>query len=1563
MGIEDLYKEAFEEFLEDHLKNAIITIAFDAVRIASAYPQKFKEFLENADGDFEGDFVYQFVDEEGVNFLTSDRLKAAENYAASTKINLKIECSQSEVKLEVDYTAHPQLKDALDSFKSDFLDYANLEDYIERVHEYEGESSTIQRAMWEYCEEHGEGAFDEFYDSKEYTAAYQEFVRDVFNFDEALEYVDDSISGTGDLEIRLDKIISEALVNADNELELEGIKITIHKHYRFDTRNKEMSETFTNLETYVQEDLRELAKVENIYQKTASSLPQVLIETHVWIPDEAAPHNIVDNRSISISNTSAKYLAQINKFASSHLISIVYSSDLATYTTRFSGQESPTTLELYVLQGMEVELESSFCPNSDIKLYVVKPHLQPFVFIDELRELAESYPIGRELVRVYTETYGVPNNNVVVSIRNLRVKPHIGFDLPIQDIELCRKFEDYGSAYDDTPLCNQFGELVGRFPRRSSGYYGGYGQSLYLGVFDAGSEFRTIENKAAMKLACTTTGEISICSIQHDKSYIYVDLQDATYSSIRIEKTYSAIILFKNQIMQEADAVVFDIKDERDISNALEYCKSVDLSNRESPICAIFDFDRFKIPNTRFKLELTTNSSIATKYTYNDDKIVIATTNPHFSWVSYSKPMYGGFDSLTELLGGVASDLEKWASELTHVVDYYLSPDNKKEIRRGKLDLESNRIVTHSISALGTFFEIETDLQSDPVEVEAAFMRALPEPYLPEGILVGANKLAGSIYEFAQILGATQVHILNVQKPTMFKEVRDSNGELKERMCVGDDYTYDVDIRLGKNINFLATSCLALWVPQMLARFEEHMQANVAIQKAPLGVAMDVVSGTHCPSPRDFLIAKDYGILWRFFQSKFDGWLGPNSGIYCAPNVVGLDGHKPAIRYLYSFIDFYTKPLALLHNVALNPQQHGVRENPYLKEEKALSCSYAIKPMSKWLDVYKQALGISQRDTSWSHLMNLESVSVTDVERELELFSQNATVFEYDDLFDAKDDSKTRFETFMDEESYRGGDILPEHLREFEVNSAFEENIEAYLSDLKSPSKIKRGYFYDPQGGSIVDIFSQKLNASIEFFSKVWTFKFATGFTDISKSKFFKNYVKGSNPNIKHVVDISGLLEMGTFSTSMKKILDNKSVQIGAGEKEKLCGANFKKNVMPYYPMHYSLKIFPRIKGSVFGNLPSEAQNAQTTDERLSLGAYVTILNFIRIAQQAIMADSLELSQFGPVAMRKKITEATSFVVIQQNGFPSTNGIKLEPAVQGFEKNEIRERLAEVTKNYNICIGQMGQKYVRNTQNGDAHVFGLFQPSTMDLFASIYYENGKLNELNAQENCLVGTNPNSGTTLYKYRRESLSMYLIEQNLDFRKAHFVYNFLMYAHFQNPNEYRINTRLSDFEMPARTLVTMFENAFNARRLSKLDYLPQEFVQRFERAFEQYKIQEGNAALNANDYLPSAVFVEMCSYFESANLSIDSILEYLKKGDNYFGAFDDQTIADLNRLQDFSTSWTSTNETFDLDWMLEQPTILESFKADGQSMQIIGGQPYEHNEDADYDDDDYDEDDSEY
>ena len=272
----------------------------------------------------------------------------------------------------------------------------------------------------------------------------------------------------------------------------------------------------------------------------------------------------------------------------------------------------------------------------------------------------------------------------------------------------------------------------------------------------------------------------------------------------------------------------------------------------------------------------------------------------------------------------------------------------------------------------------------------------------------------------------------------------------------------------------------------------------------------------------------------------------------------------------------------------------------------------------------------------------------------------------------------------MDKESYRDGEILPEYLREFEVNSTFRENIEVYLEALTSPSKMEMGYFYDPQGGSTFDIFSQKLNASIEFFAKVWTFKLATGFGDISKSKFFKNYVKGSNPNIKHVVDISELLEMGTFTTSVKKILDNKSVQVGDGEKEKLCGANFKKNIMPYYPIHYSLKIFPRIKGSVFGNLPSEPQTTQTSQERLSLGAYVSALNFIRIAQQAYNIESLSLEQFGPVAMKKKVTEVTSFVIVQQDGSRSNNGIHLESAT----RDQIRERLQEVTKNYNIWINK-----------------------------------------------------------------------------------------------------------------------------------------------------------------------------------------------------------------------------------------------------------------------------------
>ena len=1567
MDINTLFQEAFQEFLDDNVEDMLVISILDYFRALRDDPKALQEattkFITN---DLEGhttilELYREILENDKVNWRESYSKEDSIKLFGFDKSTLELEGTTLELDIEVAYGIDSRLQSNIQAFIEKYKSIEVAQDYIEKVHDSFSSSSEFESAMEDFLNEHHAGIHDEFTHeefllSMEHRDAEDEFIRSEFSFEEVLKNLGDETTEE-DLQDELQSAIDSSILR-NGELDFSELVININLDYYVNTKAVNTSLILDSIEG-VANRLRAFTSNKRKgfdYQqpslflgvpfiKLGNMQPSFVVMPRVHIQDEDSPHDLAKGQDIRISPKTAKCLKQINKFGISHLTTIVYASDLKSYTANLSGAISPDMIDILAPGGLTIKLEEGFCKHSEIRISQVRMQVISSVNYETVCDVERSIDQNstyNEVRYKYKNKLFLESSIPILSI-DLRTSNKNVYPLIKKVVDRAGLLESRNAVSrtlsEKLPMVDPSGNIVGEFvPRMHMS-----GERIYLCQAPMTcTKEGNILTKAPLTLICNTTKSVSVFIINDNASYAYFDLTNAKSKNLRIEKTTSnTAILLRNQILKDQDAVVFDIHDEDDIYNGLEFCKRANLEDRERPLCAIFDFNRFNSPNTRFKLELPLDFPIS-KYGNEANEIIVASTNPNFSWVSYG-PIAFNISSLENLLGTISLDLTDWEPNLSHTLDYYLKLGSNGKMRHEyKNELSSVVVTSHTNQT------INVDDHSGDFEV--AFIARFPDPQLPTGLQEGKNTLANTKYEFAQILGATQVQISNYQSPKQFE--RYSLGNPYARVV--DDYTYDVDVRLGKNINFLATSCLALWVPQILARFEEHMQANVAIQKAPLGVAMDIVSGTHCPSPRDFLIAKDYGILWRFFQSYFDGWLGPDSGKYCAPNV-DLGAHKPAIRYLYSFIDFYTKPLALLHNVALNPKQYDVRENPYLKDTKALACSYAIKPMSKWLEVYKQALGVSQRDTSWSHLMNLESVSIADVERELELFSKNATVFEYDDLFDAKDDSKTRFETFMDKESYRDGDILPEYLREFKVNSAFKENIEAYLQVLTSPSKMEMGYFYDPQGGSTFDIFSQKLNASIEFFAKVWTFKFATGFEDISKSKFFKNYIKGSNPNIKHVVDISELLEMGTFSTSVKKILDNKSVQVGEGEREKLCGANFKKNIMPYYPIHYSLKIFPRIKGSVFGNLPSEPQNAQTTQERLSLGAYVSTLNFIRIAQQAYNIDTLSLEQFGPVAMKKRVSATTSFAIVQQDAFLDESEPHLTRDLQSAsQKTQITSRLGNITKNYNICIGQSGQRYLRKTLQGTAHVFGLFEPNSMDLFASIYYEDGELYEMNAQENCLVGANPEYGTTLYKYHR-GRDISQITPYLDFQKTHFVFNFLMYAHFQNPNEYSLNTKLSDFITPASALVSTFESAFNAQNLDKRDYLPIEFVRKFNVALESLKTLKGVEELNANDYLPSAVFVEMRSFFENASdLSVEDILSFLQKGDNFFGAFSPSIVQDLNKLK-VEYFQSKSNDTFNLDWMLNQPTILESFKADEASFGILAGKSYEHNEDAkSYEDD---------
>ena len=795
----------------------------------------------------------------------------------------------------------------------------------------------------------------------------------------------------------------------------------------------------------------------------------------------------------------------------------------------------------------------------------------------------------------------------------------------------------------------------------------------------------------------------------------------------------------------------------------------------------------------------------------------------------------------------------------------------------------------------------------------------------------------------ARILGLSSVHtrIQNV----VFDYSKDTFPEVS--------YEYELDLKVSKNVNLLASSTLAIYAPQILARFTEHMQDLTCINKAPLGVAMDVIVDRSVTSPYEFLANPKDGVFKSMLSSANDAYLGAGSRQYIKGR--GLEREKSkyfgGFRYVYSFVDFYTRPLALLYNVLLNPSQYGIRSNPYLKGKEALCATFAIKPASRWLEEYKKSLKLSQKDTSWSVLMDLETASLSNVETELSLWEQNATVFEYDELFHK--DGASKFEMFFDSEKYKDSELptdIVQNVGKSEFVERLKNNLFEYVADLVPPSQIAASKFTDPKGSTVWDTFSQKLSASVEALSKFWSFTVSTILSEnFNDSQFALSYMQARNPNIMHVINLSDVFEFGIFSPGFKKILENKSVSVGEAQKAKVCIANPLKNIMPYYPMHYALKVFPRIKGSTFGALPSEPKTKTTSAERLSLGAYLTITNLIASAYQEVTR-AVDVGEFGPAIATAKLPHGILCSAVQQTGFGRKGNAYLEgPMGIQSRKEDIRLRLQAMTRDYRICIGDATQRYLSASADGSSDVFSFFDED-LEMFSCVYYENGSLFEIKAQNNCVIGATPESGTDLYRYR--SLARGDIARNIDLYKVQLVFNFLLFANSYAEDRYAVDLSNSDFLVCANAVLPSFDQECRRRGLQKVDFLPTAFKLAFMEAQIRIKgceqeVEDSNMSIedfflqeyedrfsNTDDDLPSLFFTEMRTYFGSKVWDVEVVKDMILENDAYFGMLNKGSVRVLSTMsldESVLYAFKESNPTFDIDLLINALSFTEIIEDD--------------------------------
>jgi len=783
-----------------------------------------------------------------------------------------------------------------------------------------------------------------------------------------------------------------------------------------------------------------------------------------------------------------------------------------------------------------------------------------------------------------------------------------------------------------------------------------------------------------------------------------------------------------------------------------------------------------------------------------------------------------------------------------------------------------------------------------------------------------------------------------------------------------------IECSIGKNVNLLASSHLALILPQMLYRFEEHSQPNKAINESPLGVAIDTFSQEQVASPYKFIEIVASKVLTN---AQYFNVGGIQTEVQEAFNPTAT-GYLGAARYLYSFIDFYTKPLSILHNVVLNPNQYGVaRSNPYLKRKDSQASTISIKPTTSWLKVYCEALKQSQPSCEeWSLLLDMhtskQSPTLKDVEFELDLWSANATVKEFNDLFrQTKKESTAKFESvlreFINSNTYQDiSDKLPLGLRSSDLAS----EVRDVLDPIRTPMRLtythftaSQGLLEDPSPSRIIDqfgvsdydTFSKQLNTCIEAFARFWTFSIATFYTESFRaSAFFQTMLEGTG-NITHVANLSHLFERGTLDAGLQKIKKNKSVNLADGETAKFTVANLNKNIIPYIPISYALKLFTATKQS-FGALPGEVANANTAKERLPLGAYISILSLIAAARQIVALNNLDLEEFGPtIWMGKPLGKQA--ILLQQNGFIQQGSSVLRPPNQSVkDDNVLASRFGRVTSTFALCIGQPQQGYLGVCQRNQGDIFSFFSVDRY-LFACIHMRNGVLYEIKAGGNAVIGATEDTRVELGRYG-SSIPRPNIADSIDFRNLQITLNFLAYLITQpwrGGGNYSL-ANCSDLNVIA-FVVSAVESILEEESIDKRDYLPSSFVDLFNEALSKILSESLSRevtiseisdkmiancteipANSVNEILPSPIFSEVKRIFvENPNFtSVENLIPQIKrprglKWVDYSTFYAGATQSEILRVKE--------NVTFDLMSLLNLPAFSQEQQALNDAQELLG------------------------
>ncbi len=549
--------------------------------------------------------------------------------------------------------------------------------------------------------------------------------------------------------------------------------------------------------------------------------------------------------------------------------------------------------------------------------------------------------------------------------------------------------------------------------------------------------------------------------------------------------------------------------------------------------------------------------------------------------------------------------------------------------------------------------------------------------------------------------------------------------------------------KMYKNSNFIAYSYIYLFLPQILGRFGEHVAEDVVSQTLPLGSVIslyfkeiddkDTISSI-AHNPREFLdLAKKYTecavnptipayatITTAVPENYFlGGYLTALEGEALAP-------YNCVLRFMYSFIDTYTKPLAILYNALQFAPSSSSRANPVLRSEKKnITNNYSLNYSDgSWVDEYMKAIKESQTGEGFGDLIQSQSIpSKEAIQQEIEYFTRHAEVKEY-----AEVSKIVRTLKDVDTINIRNAGVKFPAQTVSRFGSAFRNMYSLIntgpLSKVLDSAEMKgHRTVYDAEGEFFSGVFNTQLTASITFIGKLASFVVGTFVGADKDSRFYKLFLTGSkSPSapVKNTADFRQFLEYPLITNKITRILQNPKVSVGDDTKLPFTVANLSKNLVPLDFIRYMISEFFS-DTYTYAPLGMDQNTKLPSKLRMSLGAFATIYTSLNAANQVFL-NLQSASQYGPVQaafgedyvsfdeLSEETEDASEIIGTQYTVRQQTaSWDEYSESVNGASDSDIKERLESLTGAFQICIGQSGMGYIESAQEGNLEVFTFFK--------------------------------------------------------------------------------------------------------------------------------------------------------------------------------------------------------------------------------------------------------------